>query len=71
MKAQVSSLTIEESQCEPTELPKGKRVTFPVCFSGCEGIPYKVGTLWGKIIETKKDFCPHCNDALYWVTVRR
>ena len=71
MKAQINSLTIEESHVIPTELPKGKRVTFPVCFSGCEGIPYKVGTQWGAVINTKNDFCPHCHNALFWVSERK
>jgi len=71
MKAQVNSLTVDESQCEPTDLPTGKRVSFPVCFSGCKGTAYKVGTQWGAIINTKNDYCPECRNALFWVTERK
>jgi hypothetical protein len=70
MKAQVNTLSIQESQCEPADLT-GRRVTFPVCFSGCDGTPHRVGTQWGSIINTKKDFCPTCKHALYWVTERK
>jgi hypothetical protein len=74
MRAQVNSLTVIESQCEPQEVT-GRRITFPVCFSTkcrTSGAPYITNDgEKGTIKDTKKDYCPQCRDVLFWVTQRK
>jgi hypothetical protein len=51
----------------------GKRVTFALCMSNlnCKGEPYKYGKIPAVKVDTKKDECPSCKCALYWVTLRK
>lgn len=67
-----NSLSIADSMGEERET-HGKRVSFPLCMSNlkCKGEPYKYGKIPAVKVDTKKDECPSCKCALYWVTIRK